>query len=88
MGRDIMPPGTIGGLLDMGTTGVPIGGTGTGEITDGIGIDSAIPQLTSQLRRQINQIGGDSIPGLVGAQIGRLSRPMFHRARDKCRAQA
>jgi hypothetical protein len=44
MGRDIMPPGTIGGLLDMGTTGVPIGGTGTGEITDGIGIDSAIPQ--------------------------------------------
>ena len=44
MGPDIMPPGTIGGLLDMGTTGVPIGGIGTGEITGGIGIDSAIPQ--------------------------------------------
>jgi hypothetical protein len=44
MGPDIMPPGTIGGLLDMGTTGVHIGGIGTGEITGGIGIDSAIPQ--------------------------------------------
>ena len=44
MGRDIMPLGTIGGPLDMRTTGVPIGGTGTGEITGGIGIDSATPQ--------------------------------------------
>ena len=43
MARDIMLPGIIGGLLDMRTTGVPIGGIGTGEITDGIGIDSATP---------------------------------------------
>jgi hypothetical protein len=46
-GRDIMPLGTIGGLLDMRTTGVPIGGTGTGEIIGGIGIDSATPELVN-----------------------------------------
>jgi hypothetical protein len=42
-----MPLGTIGGLLDMRTTGVPIGGTGTGEIIGGIGIDSATPELVN-----------------------------------------
>jgi hypothetical protein len=39
MGRDIMLLDTIGDLTGMRTTGVPIGGTGTGGITAGTGIE-------------------------------------------------
>ncbi len=39
MGRDIMLLDTIGDLTGMCTTGVPIGGTGTGGITAGTGIE-------------------------------------------------
>jgi hypothetical protein len=39
MARDIMLPGTIGDLTGIRTIAVPIGGTGTGGITAGTGID-------------------------------------------------
>ena len=79
-----MLPDIIGVLTDIDITGAPTGGTGTGGVTAGIGIEMAL----SQSFRKINQIGGDNIPGLIRAQICRLPRSVFRGTRDKRCSQA
>ena len=48
---------------------------------------SGASNLACQTIRQVDQIGRNKIPVLLGAQIGGLSRSMFRWTRDKRRAQ-
>jgi hypothetical protein len=82
--RGTMLPDIIGVLTGIDITGAPTGGTGTGGIAAGIGIEMAL----SQSFRKINQISGDNIPGLISAEICRLPRSVFRRTRDKRCSQA
>jgi hypothetical protein len=45
--RDTMPRDITGDPTDIGTTSVPIGGTGTGGITAGIGIEKPVGTVIS-----------------------------------------
>jgi hypothetical protein len=81
--RGTMLPDIIGVLTGIDITGAPTGGTGIGGKAAGTGIETAL----SQSLRKINQIGGDNIPGLIGAQIRGLPRSVFRGPRDKRRPQ-
>jgi hypothetical protein len=74
-----MLPDIIGVRTGIDITGALTGGTGIGGATAGIGIEIAL----SQSFRKINQIGGNNIPGLIGAQIRGLARSVFHGTRYK-----
>jgi hypothetical protein len=82
--RGTMLPDITGVLMGIGITGAPTGGTGIGGIAAGTGIEMAL----SQSFRKIDEIGGNNIPGLIGAQIRGLPRSVFRGTRDKRCPQA
>jgi hypothetical protein len=68
--RGIMLPDIIGDLPVTSIIGVPIGATGIGDITAGIGIKIFAlknkPGLTGELFREVYQISRDNIPSILG----------------------
>jgi hypothetical protein len=78
-GRDTTLPDIIGVLTGIDTTAAPTGGTGIGGITAGIGIEMALGQFFCK----INQIRGNNVPRVIGAQVRGLPRSVFGGTRDK-----
>ena len=82
--RDTILLDIIGVPTGIDITDARTGGTGIGGIGAGTGIEMAL----SHSFRKINQIGGNNIPGLIGAQIRGLPRSVFRGTRDKSCPQA
>ena len=79
MVQDITRQDTIGALMGMCITGIPIGIAGTGGITDG----TIVEGLKRKFPGQVDEIDSDNVPGVFGVEIGCLAGPVLRGTRNK-----